>query len=33
MEMGMVMEGLAPGVQYRQEPDLGSEVAGIGRHL
>jgi hypothetical protein len=33
MEMGMVMEGLAPGMEYRQEPDFGSEVAGVGRDL
>ncbi len=33
VDVGMVMEVLAPGVQHGEEPDLGPEVAGIGRHI
>jgi hypothetical protein len=33
VQMRMVMEGLAPGMEYGQEPDLGPEMAGVGRDL
>ena len=33
MEMGMMRQGLTPGVKDGEESDLGSEAFGIGRHL
>jgi hypothetical protein len=33
MNMGMVQQVLAPGMQHREETDLGAEMAWIGRDL
>jgi len=33
VQVGMMREGLAPGMENSQEPDGGPEVAGVGRHL
>jgi hypothetical protein len=33
VDVGMVVEVLAPGVEDSEEPDLGPEVAGVGSHF
>jgi hypothetical protein len=33
VDVGMMREGLTPGMKNRQEPDLGSEVTRVGRHV